>query len=99
MLQAPVVPSVIDVEEGNDVSVTCDSSGSIPVMSHVWSSANGAVLSTSNILSLPGVSRNQAGVYMCTIHDDMGENVTGSTIINVQRMFLYDSILIIDITV
>ena len=88
MLQAPVVPSVIDIEEGTDGSVTCDSSGSIPVTSHVWSSANGTVLSTSSTLTLPGISRNQAGVYTCTIQDDMGNNVTGSTIINVQRMFL-----------
>lgn len=87
VLQPPTLPSAIVIEESNDLSIICDSSESIPVTSHTWRDSTNTILSTSSVLTLPSITRSQAGVYTCTVEDDMGNTVSSSTDITVQRMF------------
>ena len=87
VLQAPAIPNAFVIEESDDLSVICDSSGSIPITAHIWRDSTNAILSTSSVLTLPSITRSQAGVYTCTIEDDMGNTVSASTNITVQRMF------------
>lgn len=86
VLEAPVVPNSIDVEENYDVFITCDSSGSIPVISHTWRDTSGTIISTSEDLTLLDISTAQDGVYTCTIEDDMGGTASANTTINVLSM-------------
>ena len=91
VLEVPTIPSVIDVEEHSDVSVTCDSSGSIPVTSHTWRDASGTIVSTGAELVLLDVGREQAGAYTCTIDDDMGGTASATTTLNILSTFLISS--------
>ena len=79
-LEAPIIPDAIDVRENEDISVTCDSSGSIPVTSHTWTDAGGIVVSTDAELTFLDAMRTQAGVYTCTIRDDIGGTAANTTI-------------------
>ena len=74
--------------EHDDIFITCDSSGSIPVISHTWTDAGGTVVSTNAELTLLNVTRAQESVYTCTIEDDIGGTASATTRINVQSMFI-----------
>ena len=84
----PIIPDAVDVIENDDVSIICDSSGSVPVISHTWSDASETVVSTNAELTLLNITRAQEGVYTCTIEDDIGGMASATTSINVQSMFV-----------
>ena len=73
--------------ENDDISITCDSSGSVPVISHTWSDASGTVVSNTAELTLLNITRAVEGVYTCTIKDDIGGTASATTRINVQSMY------------
>lgn len=87
VLEPPSIPETINIIEYDDVVLLCDSSGSIPVISHTWSIEGGNVVSSNAELVLLNISRTQDGVYTCTIENDIGETESAMTTINVLSMY------------
>ena len=84
-LQPPTIdsPSVTTVNEGDNLTLTCNHLNSFPVTQFYWKTPNGSItngtVNLALILPLTNISRNSSGNYTCTIQDDRN-NTASSTI-------------------
>ena len=84
---APLVsvsPAQHSYVEGDTVEVSCATDAE-PVASVLWYRAgSGDIVSRQPLLRLPGVTREQAGEYVCTANNTVGTSQPGTVNIAVQ---------------
>ena len=89
-LQPPNInsTSVTTVDEGGDLTLSCDHLNSNPVTQFYWRTPNGSIINgTVNlalILPLTNISRSSSGNYTCTVQDDRNNTVSSTVTIVVQ---------------
>ena len=81
-----VPPGVEDmtVNEGDTVSLSCDSSTSTGIVAVQWRGPDGEVITNTLILIIPDIQRNQFGVYTCFITNINGKTISGNGTVTVQ---------------
>ena len=73
-----------NVTEGDNVAVSCNATGS-PTPETAWiREKTGEVLSYSKIYQITGISRNEAGAYVCLAWNGIGKNNSKSCLVVVQ---------------
>ena len=66
------------------MNITCQAEGN-PVPEIVWKNAGtGDIISTSGLLSLPNISKHQAGAYLCQARNSAGASRDIQAVIEVQ---------------
>ena len=89
-LQPPTIdsPSVTTVNEGDDLTLSCNHLNSNPVEQFYWKTPNGSVITgTVNlalILPLTNISHSSSGNYTCTVQDDRNNTASSTVTIIVQ---------------
>ena len=89
-LQPPNInsTSVTTVDEGSDLTLSCDHLNSNPVTQFYWRTPNGSIINgTVNlalILPLTNILRSSSGNYTCTVQDDRNNTASSSVTIIVQ---------------
>ena len=72
------------VTEGDNATVSCNATGS-PTPETAWiREKTGEVLSYSEIYQITGISRNEAGAYVCLAWNGIGKNNSKSCLVAVQ---------------
>ena len=72
------------VTEGDNATVSCNATGS-PTPETAWiREKTGEVLSYSKIYQITGISRNEAGAYVCLAWNGIGKNNSKSCLVVVQ---------------
>ena len=72
------------VTEGDNATMSCNATGS-PTPETAWiRKKTGEVLSHSNIYQITGVSRSEAGAYVCLAWNGIGKNNSKSCLVVVQ---------------
>ena len=73
-----------EVTEGDNATVSCNAKGS-PTPETAWiREKTGEVLSYSKIYQITGISRNEAGAYVCLAWNGIGKNNSKSCLVVVQ---------------
>ena len=84
-LQPPNINStnVIIIDEGGDLTLSCNHLNSNPVEQFYWRTANGSIINgTVNLalmLQFTDILRSSSGHYTCTVQDDR-DNTASSTV-------------------
>ena len=81
-VQFNVSPKDITVNETNTIAVSCDASG-FPKPSLTWTK-NGQVVSKLKQLNIQSSNRSDAGMYVCTASNGVGQDKTAQVYITVQ---------------
>ena len=72
------------VTEGDNATMSCNATGS-PTPETAWiREKTGEVLSYSKIYQITGISRNEAGAYVCLAWNGIGKNNSKSCLVVVQ---------------
>ena len=85
-VQFTVFPQNLTVNETNPIVVTCDASG-FPEPSFTWTK-DGQVLSQPKELSIQRSGRNDAGMYVCSANNGVGQEKTAKAYVTVQCKFV-----------
>ena len=73
-----------NVTEGDNVTVSCNATGS-PTPETVWiREKTGEILSYSKIHQITGINRNETGAYVCLAWNGIGKNNSKSCLVVVQ---------------
>ena len=73
-----------NVTEGDNVTVSCNATGS-PTLETAWiREKTGEVLSYSKIHQITGINRNETGAYVCLAWNGIGRNNSKSCLVVVQ---------------
>ena len=89
-LQPPNInsTSVTTVDEGGDLTLTCNHLNSFPVTQFYWRTANGSIINgTVNValmLQFTDILRSSSGNYTCTVQDDRSNTASSTITIIVQ---------------
>ena len=89
-LQPPNInsTSVTTVEEGDNLTLTCNHLNSFPVTQFYWRTPNGSIITgTVNlalILPITNILRSSSGNYTCTVQDDRNNTASSTVTIIVQ---------------
>ena len=89
-LQPPTInsTSVTTVEEGDNLTLTCNHLNSLPVTQFYWRTPNGSVINgvvnLALILPLTNILRSSSGNYTCTVQDDRNNTASSTVTIIVQ---------------
>ena len=81
-MQFTVNPQNVTVNETNPIVVSCDASG-FPKPSVTWTK-HGQVVSKLNQLNNQRSNRNDAGMYVCTASNGVGQDKTAKVYVTVQ---------------
>ena len=67
------------MDEGDTLSLVCDSSNSAPIPLVHWLSPDGVMISNSRDLTISNITRDMAGTYTCTaISDNTGATMSAT---------------------
>ena len=88
LFQPPLISGASTVREGYSLSLDCDASNSQPLPSVAWFSPHSTQLSEDRTLSLPSISRDQAGNYSCVATNSSGATHSSSVTVTVQCKFV-----------
>ena len=89
-LQSPSInsTSVTMVDEGDNLTLTCNHINSFPVTQFYWRTPNGSIMSgTVNVelvLQFTDILRSSSGNYTCTVHNDRNNSASSTVTIIVQ---------------
>ena len=89
-LQPPIINStnVTAVNEGDDLTLSCNHLNSFPVTQFYWRTPNGSIITgTVNLalmLQFTDIFRSSSGNYTCTAQDDRSNTVSSTVTIIVQ---------------
>ena len=89
-LQPPNIDStsVTTVNEGDNLTLTCDHLNSFPVTQFYWRTPNGSIITgTVNLplmLQFTDILRSSSGNYTCTVQDDRNNTASSTVTIVVQ---------------
>ena len=89
-LQPPNVngTSVTTVDEGDNLTLTCDRLNSIPVTQFYWRTPNGSIINgrynVELLLQFTDILRSSSGNYTCTVQDDRNNTASSTVTIVVQ---------------
>ena len=89
-LQPPTInsPSGTTVDEGGNLTLTCNHINSFPVTQFYWRTPNGSIITgTVNLaLMLPftDILRSSSGNYTCTVQDDRSNTASSTVTVVVQ---------------
>ena len=89
-LQPPTIgsPSVTTVDEGDNLTLTCDHLNSFPVEQLYWRTANESIITGTVNLALmfqfTDILRSSSGNYTCTVQDDRSNTASSTVTIVVQ---------------
>ena len=65
VFRPPVIRGNTTVDEGDTLSLECDSSNSAPLPTVYWLSPDGEMISNSRDLMISNITRDMAGTYIC----------------------------------
>ena len=72
------------VNEGETVSLSCDSGTSTRIVGVQWRGPDGEVITYTRDLIIPDIQRDQSGVYTCFITNINGKTISGNGTVTVQ---------------
>lgn len=75
VLLLPEVSGSATVTEGDNLTLSCDASNSVPLPPLSWTDSEGVVLSSSRDLEIVNMTRNRAGVYYCVTRSSIDASV------------------------
>ena len=81
-VQFAVLPQNVTVNETNSIVMSCDASG-FPTPSLTWTK-NGKFVSQLKQLNIQRSNRSDAGMYVCTASNGVGQDKTAKTYVTVQ---------------
>lgn len=90
-VQFTVLPQNLTVNETNPIVVSCDASG-FPEPSFTWTK-DGQVVSQAKQLNFQRSHRNNAGMYVCTASNGVGQDKTAKAYVTVQCKFEFRHII------
>lgn len=90
-VQITVLPQNLTVNETNPIVVSCDASG-FPEPSFTWTK-DGQVVSQAKRLNIQRSSRSNAGMYVCTASNGVGQDETAKAYVTVQCKFVFRYII------
>ena len=65
----------VTVTEGDNLTLTCDASDSVPLPLLSWTDSEGTVLSSSRDLEILNITKDRAGVYYCVARSSIDTSV------------------------
>ena len=89
-LQPPTInsPNVTTVDEGDNLTITCNHLNSFPVTQFYWRTPNGSIINgTVNLalmLQFTDILRSSSGNYTCTVQDDRSSTASSTVTVVVQ---------------
>ena len=89
-LQPPNInsTSVTTVDEGDNLTLTCDHLNSFPVTQFYWRTPNGLIISgtvnLTHMLQFTNILHSSSGNYTCTVQDDRNNTASSTVTIIVQ---------------
>ena len=81
------VTSPITALEGDNVNFRCTVTAANPTASVMWRGPSNTVLSSSPLLTLNSVNRNQVGEYTCIASNGISPNARKTTFLSVNCKF------------
>lgn len=83
----PTVPPNVDLFEGDDLVLTCDTSASTSVIveSIMWLDPLGSTISSTSTVVITGIVESQEGNYTCVITSDEMMQLQSVTVVTVLR--------------
>ena len=75
---------MISAQEDSTVNITCKANGN-PMPEILWKEkGTGRLISTNGVLSLPNISKDQAGSYICQASNIIGTSQAIETVIDIK---------------
>ena len=90
-VQFTVLPQNLTVNETNPIVVSCDASG-FPEPSFTWTKDR-QVVSQEKRLNIQRSNRSNAGMYVCTASNGVGQDKTAKAYVTVQCKFVFRHII------
>ena len=84
-------PQNVTVNETKPVVLSCDASG-FPEPSFTWTK-DGQEVSRSERLNIQRSDRSDAGMYVCTAGNGVGQDMTAQAYVTVQCKFLFHRVI------
>ena len=91
-VQFTTLPKNLTVNETNVIVVSCDASG-FPKPYFTWTK-DGQVLSQLKKLNIQRSNRSNAGIYVCTASNGVGQDKTAKAYVTVQCKFVSHHIIV-----